>query len=312
MTAVLYCAKGIKNKIEVRSVTSKRHSVGLVLLVWKGGEQTCLFICFLRVDFVLVLFRCGVEKEARHLSEKRHCDSLCSLRSAPGVLSRLPTASWADLECLGENDFSTHALGWADTNRAFMNLKHGCWWAAYPQAKWGFLSPNDFMSREGVLKTWQMLQTWNLKGEDISRTKSWGVGSGKNGWRPNWHFILLQLTSEELCKQLWGSIVFYASLVSPEKVLDSVESKGVGEEAIEQRAEALKFFLHWQCPGFYWYGSLLTLFRKCRFSVICIRAWKYHSVCIYVGIVAFGNHDPEEFCWGLGSLEAFCMKDASL
>lgn len=181
MTAVLYCAKGIKNKIEVRSVTSKWHSVGLVLLVWKGGEQTYLFICFLRVDFVLVLFRCGVEKEARHLAEKRHCDSLCSLRSVPGVLSRLPTTSWADLECLGENDFSSRALGWADINQAFMNSKHGCWWAAYPQAQWGCSSHNDFMSREGMLKAWQMLQTWSLKGEDIDKTKSWGVGIGKNG-----------------------------------------------------------------------------------------------------------------------------------
>lgn len=34
----------------------------------------------------------------------------------------------------------------------------------------------------------------------------------------------------ELCKQPWGSLVLYASLVSPEKVLESVESKGVGEE----------------------------------------------------------------------------------
>lgn len=72
MTAVLYCAKGIKNKIEVRSVTSKRHSVGLVLLAWKGGEQTCLFMYFLRVDFVLVLFCCGAEKEVRQLPEKRY------------------------------------------------------------------------------------------------------------------------------------------------------------------------------------------------------------------------------------------------
>lgn len=131
MTAVLYCAKGIKNKIEVRNVTSKWHSVGLVLLAWKGGEQTCLFICFLKVDFVLILFCCGVGKEACQLPEKSHCDSLCGLKSVPGVLSGLPTASWADPGCLGENEFSSHALGWADINRAFMNMKHDCWWAAY-------------------------------------------------------------------------------------------------------------------------------------------------------------------------------------
>ncbi|RLW08426.1 hypothetical protein DV515_00003120 [Chloebia gouldiae] len=39
-----------------------------------------------------------------------------------------------------------------------------------------------------------------------------------------------ELTLEELCKQYSGSIVLYASLVSPKKVLDSVESKGVGKE----------------------------------------------------------------------------------
>lgn len=74
---------------------------------------------------------CGVGKEACQLPEKRHCNSLCGLRSVPGVLSWLPTASWADPGCLGENEFSSHALGWADINWAFMNMKHGCWWAAY-------------------------------------------------------------------------------------------------------------------------------------------------------------------------------------
>lgn len=284
---------------------------------WCGreGNRPAYFICFLRVDFVLVLFCCGVEREARQLPEKRHCDSLCSLRSAPGFLSRLPTALWADLGCLGENEFSSHALGWADINPAFVNLKHGCWWAAYPQTQRGCSSHNDFMSREGILKAWQMLQTWNVKGEDISKTKSWGVGSGKNGRGPNWHLIL-QLTSEELCKQPWGSTVLCASLVSPEKALDSVESKGAGEEW--QWDKGLK---PWNpsCTdgvlGFYcWYWSLLTLLRKCCFSVVCIRTWMYHSVCIYVGVVAFGNHDPKEFkfFWILGSLQAFCMKDANL
>lgn len=74
------------------------------------------------------------------------------------------------------------------------------------------------------------------------------------------------------------------------------------------KGEVLKSLLHWQCPGFYcWCWSLLTLFRKCCFSVVCIRAWKYLSVCICVGMVAFGNQDPKGFmfCWVLGFLQAF-------
>lgn len=68
-------------------------------------------------------------------------------------------------------------------------------WQMRAQAQWGCSSRNDFMSREGMLKAWQMLQTWNLKGEDISKTKSWGAGSGKNGWRPNWRLISCQKSS---------------------------------------------------------------------------------------------------------------------
>lgn len=88
MTAVLDCARETKNKIEVRSVTTKWHSVGPVLLAWVGGEHTCLlvFFIFLRVDFVLVLLCCGV-KEALQLPEKWCCDSLCGPRPVPGALS---------------------------------------------------------------------------------------------------------------------------------------------------------------------------------------------------------------------------------
>lgn len=123
MTAVLDCARETKNKIEVRSVTSKWHSVGPVLLAWKGGEHTCLFVCFLRrVDFVPVPLCCGMEKEALQLPEKWCCDSLCSPGPVPGALSWLPTAARADPGCLGENEFSSNALGWADLNQTFMDI----------------------------------------------------------------------------------------------------------------------------------------------------------------------------------------------
>lgn len=123
MTAVLDCARETKNKIEVRSVTSKWHSMGPVLLARKGGEHTCfLFVCFLRVDFLLVLLCCGAEKEALRLSEKWCCDCLRGPRPVPGALSRLPTAARADPGCLGENGFLSNALGWADLNQTFMDI----------------------------------------------------------------------------------------------------------------------------------------------------------------------------------------------
>lgn len=123
MTAVLDCARETKNKIEVRSVTSKWHSMSPVPLARKGGEHTCfLFAWFLRVDFVPVLLHCGVEKEALQLPEKWRCDSLRGPRPVSGALSRLPTAAWADPGCLGENEFSSNALGWADLNQTFMDI----------------------------------------------------------------------------------------------------------------------------------------------------------------------------------------------
>lgn len=122
MTAVLDCARETKNKIEVRSVTSKWHSVGPVLLARKGGEHTCLFVYFLRVDFIPVLLHCGTEKEALQLPEKWCRESLHGLRPVPGALSWLPTAAWADPGCLGENEFSSNALGWADLNQTFMDI----------------------------------------------------------------------------------------------------------------------------------------------------------------------------------------------
>ena len=122
MTAVLDCARETKNKIEVRSVTSKWHSVGLVLLAWEGGEPTCFFVWFWRVEFVPVLLHCGAEKEPLQLPGKWRCDSLCGPRPVPGALSWLPTAAQADPACLGEKEILSNALGWADLNQILKDI----------------------------------------------------------------------------------------------------------------------------------------------------------------------------------------------
>lgn len=89
-----------------------------------------------------------------------------------------------------------------------------------------------------------MLQTRNLKGVNISKTKSCGFGSGKNGWRSDGHLILLHLMSEELCKQPCDSIVLDSSLIPPGQVHDGVDSNGVDKGAMGQRGEAIKSFMH--------------------------------------------------------------------
>lgn len=167
-----------------------------------------------------------------------------------------------------------------------------------------------------MLKAWQMLQTWNLKGVDISKSKSCGFGSVKNGWRPNWHLILLQLMSEELCKQPWGSVVLNPNLVPPEEVHDGMEGMGVGKERQWGKREK-----KWNpcCTDslwgfYYWCWSPLALFRKLCFSVAFIRTWKHHGVCICVATVAFDDNTPKgtRFCQVLRTLQDFCMKDINL
>lgn len=73
--------------MEVRSVTSKWHSVGPVLLAQEGEEHTCLFVieelnlsqsCFIVVQRA---------KEALQLPKKWWCDSLHALNPVPGALS---------------------------------------------------------------------------------------------------------------------------------------------------------------------------------------------------------------------------------
>lgn len=167
-----------------------------------------------------------------------------------------------------------------------------------------------------MLKAWQMLQTRNLKGVDISKTKRCGFGSGKNGWRPNWHLILLQLMSRELCEQPWDSVVLDPRLVPPEEVRDGVESKGAGKEGQWGKGKKQWNPCCTDSPlGFCcWCWSPLALFWKLCFSAAFIGTWKHHSVCICVAIVAFDDNAPKgsRFCWILGSLQAFCMKDTNL
>lgn len=115
------------------------------------------------------------------------------------------------------------------------------------RAQRGCSSYNDLVPREGMLKPRQMLQTWNLKGVDISKTKSCGFGSGKNEWRLNWHLILLQLMSEELCKQPWDSWIPVWSL--QRRSMTVWRAREREKRATGQRGEAMKSLLHWQSPG---------------------------------------------------------------
>lgn len=89
------------------------------------GRGTHPLFCFLRVDFVLVVLHCAVKKEALQIPKKWCCDSLRGLRSVSGALSWLPAAARADPGCLGENEFSSNALGRSKSN--LYGHKQGCW-----------------------------------------------------------------------------------------------------------------------------------------------------------------------------------------
>lgn len=128
----------------------------------------------------------------------------------------------------------------------------------------------------------------------------------KNGWRPNWHLILLWLMSEEFCKQPWDKVVLDPSLVPPEEVHDGVEGMGVGKEGQKRgkRVEQWNLCCTDSLWGFYcWCWSLRALFRKLCFSGAFIGTWKHHGVCICVPIAALGDNAPKgtRFCQVLGT-----------
>lgn len=179
------------------------------------------------------------------------------------------------------------------------------------RAQRGCSSYNDFVPREGMLKPRQMLQTWNLKGVDISKTRAVDLAVAKmDGGLIG---IFLQLMSEELCKQPWGSWIPVWSLQRRSMMVWRARSGKRGQWGKGEK--------QWNpcCTdsllGFYcWCWSLLALFRKRCFSAAFIETWKHHGVCICVAIAVFDDNALKgtRSCQVLGTLQDFHMKDINL